>query len=75
MTIRKHPMTQLADAKLMPRNNKGGALQSFINVFSQGCDLADRGDWSLGELMGSVPDLKHDFESHYPDLPYFARLW
>ena len=72
MTILDTVASRIADVQISPRNPKDGALQQFCNMFSGGCNLAGGGTWTTGELLGSIPDLKPDFESHYQDLPYYT---
>ena len=72
MLIPRNQAVRLADVSVLPRNPQHGALQLFSNVFSNRCDLVTGGSWTLGELMGSIPDLKLDFENHYQDLLYFT---
>lgn len=62
---------RIKDAKVKPFLPKNGALQQFCNVFSSGCVLPSRVPWTVEEILGSIPDLKRDFENCYPDaLPY-----
>jgi hypothetical protein len=72
MLIPESPASRLANVLVLPRNPTHGALQIFSNVFSDGCVLVGTDTWSLGEVIGSIPDLKQEFENHYQDLPYFT---
>jgi len=56
---------RIADVRVLPFDPGAGALQSFSDVFSEGCPLASQGDWTVEEILGSVPDLKRDFENCY----------
>lgn len=73
-TIKSHGMhlkcpgadsDRIADAIVVPVNPEHGALQQFCNVFSKGCMITNGGQWSLEEILGSIPDLKRDFENSY----------
>jgi len=63
---------RIADVCLLPRYPSKGALQQFSNVFSRQCRLTNGVSWTMGEILGSIPDLKQDFESHYPNLPPYT---
>jgi hypothetical protein len=63
---------RIADVQVLPRNPKEGASQQFSNIFSRGCLITCGASWSMGEILGSIPDLKHDFENHYQDLDYYT---
>lgn len=71
MELVKPGTERIADARVKPVHPKIGALQQFCNVFSGGCVLPSRVPWTVEELLGSIPDLKQDFENCYRDaLPY-----
>lgn len=72
MILQDNTGDRLADVQVLPRSPLDGALQNFCNVFSNGCPITNGVAWSLGEILGSIPDLKHDFENHYQDLNYFT---
>jgi hypothetical protein len=72
MLIPPRPATRLADVLVLPRNAQHGALQIFSNIYSSGCAMVGSNNWSLGELIGSIPDIKQDFENHYQDLPFYT---
>lgn len=63
---------RIADVQIRPFDPHTGALQCFCNSFSANCQIVGRGDWSLEELFGSVPDLRQDFENCYPNARYFT---
>lgn len=58
---------QIADVRVLPRNPTKGALQIFCDAFSDSCQITNGDSWTMLEILGSIPDLKHDFESHYRD--------
>ena len=76
LPIREHGMTlnasnikRIADAQIIPRGN--GALHQFAGIFSQGCSFVNGKPWTMEEILGSIPDLKQDFESCYQGaVPY-----
>jgi len=76
LTIKGHGMTlnasnikRIADAQVIPRGK--GALQQFTDIFSPGCSFANGEPWTMEEILGSVPDLKQDFETCYQEaIPY-----
>ncbi len=62
---------RIADVKVVPLDPENGALQKFADVFSGRCKLTNGASWTIEEILGSIPDLKRDFENCYPDaLPY-----
>ena len=63
---------RIADAQIVPHSPISGALQQFCNVFSDGCVLTNGGVWTLMEVLGSVPDLKREFEDCYSDAVPFS---
>ena len=79
-TIKNHGMLipengevhQIAEVQVLPRSPNNGALQLFCNAFSDACNLTNGARWTMGEILGSIPDLKHDFEGHYRDAAYFT---
>lgn len=72
MIITDHVADRIADVRMLPRYREHGGLQQFANVFSNGCDLTNGHAWTMGEILGAIPDLRRDFERHYQDLPYYA---
>lgn len=62
---------RIADISVLPTRPSNGALHRFCDTFSAGCVLPSRVAWTVEEILGSIPDLKRDFENCYPDaLPY-----
>jgi hypothetical protein len=62
---------RIADFEVKPVRPEDGALQNFCNVFSDGCPLTSGGAWTVEEILGSIPDLKQDFEGCYQGaIPY-----
>jgi hypothetical protein len=62
---------RIADVNVLPFDPHHGALQHFSDVFSGGCPVASQGLWTVEEILGSVPDLKQDFENCYQSaLPF-----
>lgn len=72
MVMPKQTATRLADVEIRPVNSQSGALQLHANIFSSGCILCTGATWTLGDVLGSVPDLRFDFENQYDDLLYFC---
>jgi len=77
LTIKGHGMIipnaanikRIADAQIIPRGN--GALQQFADIFSPGSSFVNGEPWTMEEILGSVPDLKPDFENCYQEaVPY-----
>ncbi|UYN89131.1 MAG: hypothetical protein KIT08_08515 [Anaerolineales bacterium] len=58
---------RIAELKILPVQLNRGSLQLFANVFSPGVELVNSDSWSIGEILGSIPDLKLDFEQMYQD--------
>lgn len=63
---------RLADWKVRPCHWTEGGLHLLANIFSVGCVFPhpqssndSTGDWSLGELFGSLPDLRDDVITCY----------
>ncbi len=63
---------RIADFQFKPVNPSSGALQQFASIFSAGCRLVNGASWTLLEVLGSIPDLKRDFENCYPDGLYYT---
>lgn len=69
------PSTQtfkIADVQVKPVNPSFGALQFISNIFSNGCKLANGTSWSFEEILGSIPDLRREYDSCYPLAKPFA---
>jgi hypothetical protein len=62
MKLNETNLKRVADVKLMPVGN--GALQQFNDVFSKS-KLINGEAWTMEEILGSIPDLKQNFESCY----------
>lgn len=61
--------------EILPTKAKDGALQQFANVFSKGCVLINGSSWTVEEVLGSVPDLKREYEECYPTaIPYTVPI-
>ncbi len=65
-------LLRIGDITIKPVNSGSGALQQFANVFSGGCRLVNGDNWSLVEVLASIPDLKNDFANCYKDYPPFT---
>ena len=63
MSLNASNIKQIADAQIIPRGN--GALQQFAGIFSPGCLFVNGEPWTMEEILGSIPDLKQDFENCY----------
>lgn len=62
---------RIADFHIGMSGSATGALQNFCTVFSAGCVMSNTGTWSVGEILGSVPDLVQEYENCYRGtLPY-----
>ncbi len=76
LPIKEHGMSlyasnikRIADTQVIPRRN--GALQQFAGIFSPGCLFVNGEPWTMEEILGSIPDLKQDFENCYEAaIPY-----
>lgn len=76
------PSYKLSDWKVRPCQWLEGGLHLLANVFSVGCNFpqpqnTDDGtaDWHLGELFGSLPDLRDDVITCYgPDESYTVPI-
>lgn len=66
------PVIRLADTRVRPRNPTTGALQQFANVYSDGCALSGSGEWTLEEVLGSIPDLRREYEDCYAGVRPFV---
>lgn len=64
--------SQLSDVIIRPCDPAHGALQYYSDVFWDGTRLSGLGDWSLPELLGSIPDLRSQFEICYPGEDQFS---
>jgi len=64
--------TRIADVVVAPIDPTSGSLQLFANSFSKRCTLVNGGSWTLEEILGSVPDLKLEYEYCYPNAPPYT---
>lgn len=80
-TIRHHgmnsklpatPDSRIADFEVRPVRPQDGALQTFCNIFSDNCEITNGGSWTVEEILGSIPDLKQDFELCYQTAHAFS---
>lgn len=67
----KKPL-RVSDIKIKPINAKSGALQHLSNVFSPNCFLDNGTEWTVEEILGSIPDLRRDFENCYTNSAPFT---
>jgi hypothetical protein len=73
MALNASNIKRMADAQIIPRRN--GALQQFAGIFSPGCLFVNGEPWTMEEILGSIPDLKQDFESCYQEaVPYTVPI-
>jgi len=72
MVLNTKKVFRVADFVIQPKNPKDGALHLFSSFISGNLDLSSGGTWTMGEILGSIPDLKHEFESHYKDFIYYV---
>ena len=73
MALNASNIRRIADAQMIPRGN--GALQQFAGIFSLGCQFVNGEPWTMEEILGSIPDLKQDFESCYQEaVPYTVPI-
>jgi len=69
MALNASNIKRIADVQIIPRRN--GALQQFAGIFSPGCLFVNGEPWTMEEILGSIPDLKQDFENCYQEaVPY-----
>lgn len=65
----KIPDTQvgrIASVEIVPTKPTVGALQCFCGVVCPRCAMPNGVAWTVEEVLGSLPDLKRDFENCYP---------
>lgn len=63
--------TRIADVSMRPCNEKDGAMQLFLDAFAPGNRVSSLGEWSVEELIGSIPDLRDEYERCYDiAIPY-----
>lgn len=72
MTLLRNSAVRIADVNILPRNPEDGALQIFCNLFSNGCEITNGKTWTISEVIGSIPDLKSDFQNHYLNDLYYS---
>ena len=68
MRLSDRRSNRLADASLAPGNRRGGALQVLSSKLAPGSAIPNRSPWTLGEIVASIPDLRLDCASTYPDI-------
>ncbi len=71
-TLQGVNLDRIANFRMKPKNRQTGALSIFADVFSDKCNLVNGEIWTLEEILGSIPDLKQDFEMCYPEAFYFT---
>ncbi len=73
MRLRGTPSSnqELADIEIIPCDPSHGALNVFTQEFSRDTDFSNGVPWSLGEILGSIPDLRVDFDLCYASRPPF----
>ncbi len=64
------PFTRMADIEVIPVDVNTGALQHFSDAFSNSCPLVNGSPWTVGELFGSIPDLRAEYANQYSDTPF-----
>jgi hypothetical protein len=52
---------ELRVLSVRPRKPIDGALSIFCSVFSPDCNIVNGGEWTLLEILASVPDIRSDF--------------
>lgn len=59
--------SRIADTLVIPENMVGSGLRYFCAVFSGGHELGGgaKWQWTVEEILASIPDLRPDFESCY----------
>jgi hypothetical protein len=81
--IKHHGMTieiggahgRVSEVKVLIRNTHGGGLGLLAEVFGVASELPSKSEWSVGELLASLPDLKDDVHLCVSGLaPYALRL-
>lgn len=67
LTKNKKQLIRIADAEIRLCNPDKGALSQFCKVFAKDSMLSYSDTWTLLEILGSIPELKQDFEFCYRD--------
>lgn len=57
---------RIADIGVQPFPRETGGLQFLARVLSDGCKFERDHSWTMEDILGSIPDLRNDFESFYP---------
>jgi hypothetical protein len=74
----ENPVKKLADIEFIPRfSTTHGGLFQFCNTFCPDIDVSCYGGnnkWTLLEILGSIPELKSEFEECYNTASYVIPL-
>lgn len=63
-------MSKLGDVEIKPNNPTTGGIQIYADTFCTGTNLCTGHNWTLEEILGSIPDLKNEFENCYTSFPF-----
>jgi len=68
MALRRPPGggNRIADLEIVPSTATGSGLNQFMKVFARSAGLYGGVPWTVGEIFGSVPDLKESFRECFP---------
>ncbi|TQI66711.1 YaaC family protein [Clostridium sp. KNHs216] len=62
--------SKIAEIQIRPCNEVSGALSIFLKMFDDSLNICHSGDWTISELLGSIPEILDDFllcyQGHQP---------
>ncbi len=67
LELNKEGSGRIADVEIRPFGSETGALSQFCKAFYKGTVFPCGDNWTILEILGSIPELKPDFENCYPD--------
>jgi len=67
LELNKESSRRIADIEIRPFGSKKGALYQFCRAFYKGTVFPYGDKWTILEILGSIPELKSDFEDCYLD--------
>lgn len=59
-------LSRLSDAKVIPKGGTSGCLKALTTFYSTGTTIENGIEWSVAELLSSIPDIKSDFRHCFP---------
>jgi len=72
LELNKGNLKRIADVEISPFDPKSGALSQFCKIFCKNTVFPYGDSWTILEILGSIPELKPDFEDSYADVQSYT---